>query len=649
MLEKQIGHYTIIAKLGEGGMGVVYLAEDLELRRKVALKLLSPHYTSNPDAKARFKREAQAAAALTQPNIVTIYEVGEHGNQSYIAMEYVEGESLADLMSRQRLTVEESIAIVIQLCQGLSKAHRAGIVHRDLKPANILIDKDGQVKIVDFGLARISDVSKLTLDGKVMGTPNYMSPEQVKGETSDRRSDIFSVGIILYELLTGECPFRGDQQLAVLYAIAHEAPLPLAHYLQNISGELQSIIDKALQKDLASRYQNIDELLNDLQRELPPDHQTLHRTGQPAISGRSRFLQPARSGGFTRRYGRLMILALLGIAVVIPAAFFVPDYFKPAQQQASATMEAMLTITTTPVGATVFLDGDSAGVTPLRFPSAANGKVALRLLMQNYATIDTLITLNNGLDSTFSFSLNPLVNNSIEQQSALASVQKPASPIVSASIGTLRIISDPQGAEIFINGSTAGTTPYSNQNMKAGEYKITLRKKGYDEYSTSVSVSHRQVSEVNAKLAALMGRLSIQVKPFGSIIIDGTLRQEDSDVQSIIELQAGVHKVKAQHPTFGIWEKSITVESGQVADVVVDFNKYASLTVIALDESGGGLTAEILVDGHSTIYATPKLLKLRHGTHSIEVRRQGYQPEQQTINLENDVDEPMQFILKKTE
>lgn len=651
MIEKQVGHYHILAKLGEGGMGVVYLAEDLELRRKVALKLLSPHYTSNPDAKARFKREAQAAAALTQPNIVTIYEVGEYGNQSYIAMEYVEGESLAEVMARQRMTAEEAIAIVIQLCQGLSKAHRAGIVHRDLKPANILIDKDGQVKIVDFGLARMSDVSKLTLDGKVMGTPNYMSPEQVKGETSDRRSDIFSVGIILYELLTGECPFRGDQQLAVLYAIAHEAPLPLAHYLQNISGKLQVILDKALQKDPAARYQNIEGLLADLQGELPVDHWQSRSISKLKISSRSRSLpSPERSGGFIRRHGRVMFLALVGLALVITAALFVPDYFKRMQPQTSGTTEKMLTINTTPAGATVFLNGDSVGVTPFSVPTSANGAVDMRLLKKNYAPMDTSISITGSRDSSFSFLLIPAVSDSIKMKAALSNAEKPKSkPIPLASIGTLNIFSDPDGAEVLINGRPVGATPYSNQSMRAGDYQITLRKKGFEVYSTSVSISREELREVKAKLSALTGKLSIQVKPFGSVFIDGILREKDRDVQSTIVLPAGLHQIKALHPTFGFWEKTIAIEPSEVAEVIVDFNKFASLTIIALDESGAGLTAEILVDDHSTIYATPKLLKLRYGIHNIEVRRQGYHPQQQTINLENDVDEPLPFVLKRLE
>jgi serine/threonine protein kinase len=177
MIGKTISHFKLLEKLGQGGMGEVFLAEDLELGRKAALKFLPLTYTSDPDLKARFKREARAAAALNHPNIITIYEVGEFQNRAYIAMEYVAGESLKDLAAREELQISAIVDLALQICEGLSEAHHAGIVHRDLKPANILLDKKGRVKIADFGLARLEGATQLTGEGAVMGTPAYMSPE----------------------------------------------------------------------------------------------------------------------------------------------------------------------------------------------------------------------------------------------------------------------------------------------------------------------------------------------------------------------------------------------------------------------------------------------------------------------------------------
>ncbi|UCH83665.1 MAG: serine/threonine protein kinase, partial [Candidatus Latescibacterota bacterium] len=224
MIGEKVRQYQIMSKLGEGGMGEVYLAEDVELKRKVALKFLPAQFASDPETLARFKREAQTAAGLNHPNIVTVYEVGEHQGQPYIAMAYIEGESLADIITRGGIRVEQAIDITTQICDGLAKAHDAGIVHRDIKPANILVDADGRVKILDFGLAKLAGVSKVTGKYSTMGTIFYMSPEQTQGGEIDQRSDIFSLGALLYEMLAGHPPFKGEHTAAVIYSITNEEP-----------------------------------------------------------------------------------------------------------------------------------------------------------------------------------------------------------------------------------------------------------------------------------------------------------------------------------------------------------------------------------------------------------------------------------------
>jgi len=267
MNEQIVGRYKIIRMLGAGAMGQVYLAEDLELGRKAALKFLSPQYSAIPDFKARFKREARSAATLNHPNIITIYEVGEQQNRAWIAMEYVDGESLQDWVGGQELPMSATFDIAMQICEGLGEAHRAGITHRDLKPANVLIDKKGRVKIADFGLARLEGVTQLTSEGAIMGTPAYMSPEQVRGKKLDNRSDIFSLGVVIYEMLARRLPFPGENEFEVFEAIKNQQPEPLARYKAGVSEGLQRIIDKALDKDRDTRYQHVEDLLADLRRE----------------------------------------------------------------------------------------------------------------------------------------------------------------------------------------------------------------------------------------------------------------------------------------------------------------------------------------------------------------------------------------------
>jgi serine/threonine-protein kinase len=264
MIGKTVSHYKILAKLGEGGMGEVYLAEDTELDRKVALKFLPLFYSKDPEVNARFEREAKATAALNHPNIITIHEIGEFEGRAYIAMEYVDRKSLKDKIADKEFSIASIIDLSIQVCEGLHEAHKAGIVHRDIKPDNILIDSAGRAKILDFGLAQKRGATKLTKEATTLGTIHYMSPEQCQTGDVDQRTDIWSLGIVLYEMITGKTPFQEEYETGIAYSIMNEDPEPLARYKTGVSDELQRIVDKALRKDVATRYQNVAELLADL-------------------------------------------------------------------------------------------------------------------------------------------------------------------------------------------------------------------------------------------------------------------------------------------------------------------------------------------------------------------------------------------------
>ena len=260
MIGQTISHYKILEKLGEGGMGEVYLAEDLKLERKVAIKFLPQYMTSNKDNVERFEREAKAAAALNHPNIVTIYEIADVDNQTFIVMEFIDGQSLRTKIENSFLGLGEILDIINQICDGLSEAHKADIVHRDIKPENILIDKNGRAKILDFGLAKLKGVSKLTKETSTLGTIHYMSPEQVQGKEVDHRSDIWSLGVVLYEMLTAKVPFTGDYEQAVIYSILNDHPkIPV-----EVIPDLKHIITTCLEKDPAKRYSQVESILKSL-------------------------------------------------------------------------------------------------------------------------------------------------------------------------------------------------------------------------------------------------------------------------------------------------------------------------------------------------------------------------------------------------
>jgi len=258
--------YKVIEELGRGGMGVVYKARDTKLKRNVALKFLSPELIRNIEAKERFIHEAQTASALDHPNIFTVYEIDETEGQMFIAMAYIEGQSLSKKIKSGPLKLDEALDIAIQVAEGLHEAHEKGIVHRDIKSANIMLTEKGQAKIMDFGLAKLAGSTLVTKEGTMLGTVAYMSPEQARGETVDHRTDIWSLGVVMYEMLTGQRPFKGEYEQAVVYSILNVEPEPMKDFRNDVPIELEQIVSKNLAKSSDSRYLNVRDMLVNLRK-----------------------------------------------------------------------------------------------------------------------------------------------------------------------------------------------------------------------------------------------------------------------------------------------------------------------------------------------------------------------------------------------
>lgn len=310
LIGQQLGKYEITSKLGEGGMGEVYAAHDAELGRNVAIKLLPAEFTTDTDRRNRFRQEARVVSALNHPNIITIYEIGEAEHGSYLVTEFVEGRTLRDVIRQESLTLPRMLRIAEQAANALVAAHAAGIVHRDIKPENIMVRRDSIVKVLDFGLAKPNEEiimsgdtsSNRTVPGTVMGSARYMSPEQARGQEVDERTDIWSLGVVLYEMLTGRVPFDGGSAADTLAAVIYKEPEPLSVVLPNAPTELQRIIRKALQKDRDERYQSIKDLsldIKDLLYELEHSNsgkRAAQLTSSPAFSENPTVLHHTSSG-----------------------------------------------------------------------------------------------------------------------------------------------------------------------------------------------------------------------------------------------------------------------------------------------------------------------------------------------------------------
>jgi tetratricopeptide (TPR) repeat protein/predicted Ser/Thr protein kinase len=328
-----ISHYQIAEKIGEGGMGVVYKAQDTKLDRTVALKFLPPRLHCDSEARERFEHEARAASALNHPNIATIYEIDEVDGRCFIAMEFLEGGSLKGLLKAKDLALKEILSLAIQIGEGLDAAHDKGVVHRDIKPDNIMLTETGLPKIMDFGLAKLKGATKVTKTGTTLGTLQYMSPEQASGQEVDRRSDVFSFGVILYEMMTGRLPFRGDTEAAIINSILNDTPEPLARYKADVPEGIERIVGRALEKDTGIRYQHADDMVAELRHE-----KQLLETGTSTVTQAVAARRPAR------RLLPILIPAVIVAVVVLLIFVFEPFRLEMGPGKEASAQENSLAI-----------------------------------------------------------------------------------------------------------------------------------------------------------------------------------------------------------------------------------------------------------------------------------------------------------------
>jgi serine/threonine protein kinase len=397
------GRYRIVKELGRGTMGVVYQAHDPQIDRMVALKVLRPDRVTSEDFVARFLKEARAIGRLSHPGIVTIFDVGSANDTIYIAMEFLQGQPLNEAIRGGRLSAAQSIQIAIQVAEALDYAHDKGIIHRDIKPSNIILNPENQMKLTDFGIARIEDVSAShqTREGEILGTPIYMAPEQVTGQSVDRRSDLYSLGVVLYEMVAGRRPFRGNNIAAIFRAITMDDPEPIDSHDRQVCQPVCDLITKSLSKNPQARFQTGQQMAEALRS--AADSPLPDQTGA------------ARKPGRSKRLYWMAGLAVLLVAVAVAAVRYYQDQRSVAPTQPVAApaerytvkYPAVLKVSSEPAGAQVYIDSVFKGLAPLDIPLAL-GKYELRLNLPDHLGWEAQVELDTEGDIPVHVQLQPI-------------------------------------------------------------------------------------------------------------------------------------------------------------------------------------------------------------------------------------------------
>lgn len=683
-------NYRILEVVGRGGMGVVYKALDISLDKVMALKMIDPMLARDENFLRRFKTEARALAKLENTNIVTVHALRDTKLGVFMVMEYVEAKTLTEwIQEKGPFSWENTVKISKQLLNAIGHAHGVGVIHRDIKPSNILVDTDLKVKVTDFGLAKVirQHGPSSTVTQMRAGTLYYMSPEQVKGlKNVDFRSDIYSLGMTLYEMLVGKTPFeKTESDFSIQKRIVEgEIPSP-TKFNSTIPKPLAKIITKSIDKNPQKRYQTAEEMAEDvLQYENSTSQVVISEPSSPKLPSLKSVLMGV---------SLLVVLTLSYILIMDPLNIFSNEEPRPKPKKPDM---ALISISSEPAGAAIFMGDSTFGTTPIRKTRIKAGLVSVQIEKDGFLPLDTLLTITKDQNASFNFLLRPKsapvsetklgsvriysspqgagvwINNKFigttprekeelntgrynliirkkgyEEYRGAFIVRKGETADVNAALGVLgklTVYSQPSGASVLLNGDVIGSTPISEKGLKEGSYQVSLKKEGYDEYATNVKISKNRVASISKTLIPLKGRLKILIRPWGSIYVDGILQKKDTNIQFETTLPVGLHKIKAQHPALGEWEKQIKIEGNRPVDYVIDFNQMVSLTVTS--EPNG---CEIFIDGKASGKYTPKQLQLRIGKHKLSVTKNGYMLPggDMEINIDGDVKAPLHFKLIK--
>jgi serine/threonine-protein kinase len=654
-----VGRYEITGELGRGAMGVVYKALDPTIGRTVALKTmrLDVHGLDAQEMVRRFQNEARAAGVLNHPNIVTIYDAGEQDGIFYIAMEFIEGTTLHELLAEKRvLATDEVLQLTRQICRGLDYAHSNSIVHRDIKPANIMITGNGTVKIMDFGIAKSG--GQVTNTGQVLGTPNYMAPEQVKGRQLDGRSDLFSLGVILYEMLTGEKPFVGQNVTTIIYKIVNENPITPRDLDVTVHPGLSAIVTKALAKAPDDRYQTGADLVRDLEN---------YKLAGPVRTGSTAAISPAPSAPEKTLVLPLRVVAGNTARVAGAAAPALAKKPVPVKRPTTAILSSKRSVLLATIVTIVVLGSAMGGyayhrtrVKMQQLAEEAKIKEAQQAAREPIAIAIPAPTPEEhkeeiAPDTTVKFF--PTAKKSTPAQKAPTPLKATSSPNkVFVAQSELKLLSQPDNAKVEIDGWSEPNwiTPFTASHLAAGTHTVVFSKSGYLQQSKSVeSVAGKSV-DVSADLAPAVSTIVVTSNPQGANVwVDG----KDSGLNTPTQLtvEKGFHKITVRKAGFKEMSMEDTVSEGQT----MSFSPVLLSTNVQPEDGkspnplrrffgtdtipeGKGLVhirtnpegATILVDGKAAPKKTNARWPADPGVYSIVLQMSGYKPVHRNIKVQ---------------
>ena len=654
---EKVGRYEIVGELGRGAMGLVYRAVDPNIGRTVALKTmrLDVHGMDHDELLRRFRYEAKAAGAMNHPGIVTIYDADEVDGLFYIAMEYLEGQTLQSVMVEKRVMPGDQIVeIARQVAVGLDYAHGMGVIHRDIKPANIMITRQNVAKIMDFGISKAA--GSMTHSGQVLGTPNYMSPEQVKGLELDGRADLFSFGVVLYEMATGERPFTGQNVTTIIYKIIHENPIPPSELEVTVHPGLSAVIAKCLSKNPVERYQTGADLARDMENYrsigsdgeitsvLPDDlrAQATQSTGVSSAAGASGRVFAQSSGSYAAAVQEARIASSSGSVRQAPSqstklAESVPATELPGKRTKTLAIGAVVLIALV-AGATLLTAKYWKKFDQVDVPQQAQSQSSTPAQKSSH-------TRPAGFEKASS------------AQPAPVAVHASGKALSGASDRIeMRFTSRPEGAAVQIDGlsSAAWTTPFTASDLKLGAHNVVFTKPGYSEETRKIEINPSS-SLYHINLSAIATSVSVTSEPPGADVeIDG--RPTGKITPARVPVAEGQHRIVVHLDGYRNAQVTATVNKAQVfrfspvlnpADAREAGNSNA-VTTRFRKLFGGGIPAgkgmidfvttppgaKIVVNGKSVAIATPAHAPFPPGDYRIELRQSGYKPVQQTVHVD---------------